>query len=363
MATVVDSTPSVSTPARMKGYPLGGVRFDAIFVVLSLWLIGGLAIDGWAHTHGQVDTSFFTPWHAVFYSGFTAVALFLFVNQWRNLSKGFPLRRALPAGYELSLFGAAIFATGGVGDMFWHTLFGVEGDLAEILLSPTHLLLAIGMALITSGPLRAAWFRSQKEHSQGWRMLAPMLFSATLIWCILSFFTAFAHPLTEIYATQSPWRSDAYLTQNGGVASIILQAAILSGVTLLLVRRWTLPFGALTLMMTLNGLVMCVFQDYFSLIPGVFVSGLIADILLAVLKPSADKPSRFYLFAFLMPLVFYALYFVSLQLTEGSLGWTVHLWLGSAFVAGIVGLLVSFLLISPFQSPDLTPDGEYTTTP
>jgi hypothetical protein len=350
MATVADSTPSVSMPTRIKGYPLGGLRFDVIFVVLSAWLLGGLAIDGWAHTHGKVDTSFFTPWHAIFYSGFMAVALFLFVNQWRNLSRGYPLRRALPAGYELSLIGALIFAAGGVGDMIWHTLFGIEGELAETLLSPTHLLLAIGMALIMSGPLRAAWFRS--GQARGWRELAPTLFSATMVWCVLSFFSAFAHPFTEIYAIQSPWRSDAYLTQNSGVASIILQTIVLSGVILLLVQRWTLPFGALTLMMTLNSLVMCVFQDYFSLIPGVFVAGLIADILLKMLKLSANKPSRFYIFAFLVPLVFYALYFISAQLTQGRIGWSIHLWTGSAFVAGIVGLLVSFLLVSPFQSPE-----------
>jgi hypothetical protein len=356
MATVADSAPSTSTPARTKGYPLGGVRFDAIFVLLSAWLLGGLAIDGWAHTHGKVDTSFFTPWHAIFYSGFMAVALFLFVNQWRNLSRGYPLRRALPAGYELSLVGAAVFAVGGVGDMIWHTLFGIESELAETLLSPTHLLLAIGMFLITSGPLRAAWFRP--ERTGGWRSLAPMLFSATLIWCVLSFFTAFAHPFTEIYAIESPWRSNAYLTQNNGVASIILQSVVLSGVILLLVRRWTLPFGALTLMMTVSSLIMCVFQDYFSLIPGVFVAGLISDILLNRLQPSLDNPSRFYSFAFLLPVVFYALYFISLQLTQGRIGWSIHLWTGSAFIAGIAGLLVSFLIISPFHAPDLTPNEE-----
>ena len=36
---------------------------------LSAWLVGGFFLDGWAHTHGKVDQSFFTPWHAVLYSG------------------------------------------------------------------------------------------------------------------------------------------------------------------------------------------------------------------------------------------------------------------------------------------------------
>jgi hypothetical protein len=33
--------------------------------LLSAWLVGGLFPDGWAHAHGRVDQSFFTPWHTV----------------------------------------------------------------------------------------------------------------------------------------------------------------------------------------------------------------------------------------------------------------------------------------------------------
>jgi hypothetical protein len=40
--------------------------------------------------------------------------------------------------------------------MAWHLVFGIETDVAA-LLSPTHLLLATGAALIVAGPLRAAW--------------------------------------------------------------------------------------------------------------------------------------------------------------------------------------------------------------
>ena len=46
--------------------------FDWVMAVLSAWLLGGAFVDGWAHTHGKVDTTFFTPWHAAFYTGFLA---------------------------------------------------------------------------------------------------------------------------------------------------------------------------------------------------------------------------------------------------------------------------------------------------
>ena len=56
--------------------------------LLTAWLVGGLFLDGWAHAHGKVDQSFFTPWHAVFYSGFAAVALALLANiAWRRIAE------------------------------------------------------------------------------------------------------------------------------------------------------------------------------------------------------------------------------------------------------------------------------------
>jgi hypothetical protein len=121
------------------------LRFDWIISVFSALLIGGVWLDNWAHTHGKVDNTFFTPWHAVLYSAFAVVAAFLVLSLLRNHRKGYPWREALPPGYHLSLLGVAIFAVGGILDMIWHILFGIEVSV-EALLSPTHLLLAFGQA-------------------------------------------------------------------------------------------------------------------------------------------------------------------------------------------------------------------------
>ena len=67
---------------------LGGLRFDWIATVLFAILIGGVYLDGWAHNHGKVDSSFFTPWHAVLYSGLALTGIFLFVNLLLNHRKG-----------------------------------------------------------------------------------------------------------------------------------------------------------------------------------------------------------------------------------------------------------------------------------
>ncbi len=48
----------------------------------------------------------------------------------------------VPVGYGWGFIGVIAFAAGGVADMVWHQIFGVEVDL-EALLSPSHLLLFI----------------------------------------------------------------------------------------------------------------------------------------------------------------------------------------------------------------------------
>ena len=47
---------------------------DLITVVLGSWLTLGGFVDGYAHRNLDTPETFFTPWHAVLYSGYLAVA-------------------------------------------------------------------------------------------------------------------------------------------------------------------------------------------------------------------------------------------------------------------------------------------------
>jgi hypothetical protein len=176
-------------PAQVNEHPVGSVRFDWVVAGLSAWLLGGLYLDGWAHSHGKVDNSFFTPWHAVFYSGILTMFVVLVFNQRRNMAFGHAWQRALPKGYRLSLVGAALFLLGGALDFLWHTLFGIEVSL-EALLSPSHLLLATSGVLVISGPMRAAWIRLPSGKAHGWTVLGPLVLSATLVLSVLTFFVS-----------------------------------------------------------------------------------------------------------------------------------------------------------------------------
>ena len=121
-------------------------------MVFGLWTIIGLFLDGWAHSH-QKPESFFSPWHGVLYSGFTAAALWAGWIAWRRRADGRSLLETMPPGHLASLLGFALFGAGAIGDLIWHEIFGIEANV-EALLSPTHLLLLAGGAIALSAPLR-----------------------------------------------------------------------------------------------------------------------------------------------------------------------------------------------------------------
>lgn len=604
----------ITGQARINANLLSTTRFEWTASLLSALIVGGVYLDGWAHNHGKVDQTFFTPWHALLYSSVFIFALFLAINQLLNMRKGYAWQSALPVGYRLSLVGAFLFLFGGALDLLWHTLFGIEVDL-ETLLSPTHLLLATSAVLMVSGPVRSAWAKLESGAARGWKLLGPVVLSVTLVLSTMAFMTQFAHPIARVSAaketgvgqrnsdifkmladgtgqtrltvdlkqagwgpavspdgqkiafcswstdnpdrkpqlflmnadgshwvqlthnnrsnmlpawspdgtriafisqTGNPNTADVYLinadgtnetrlmatpkqeygvtwspdgkqiafgsamdgtwqiylmamdgskkltklpsgggnspawspdgtkiaftsnragaediyvmnadgsdvrrltsngadnyhpswspdgkqflfastkdgqenifvmnadgsgardlsqdpdrlnlipnwtadgksviyttlveTQSGqneslGVASILLQTALLMGSLLLVALLWKLPFGALTLLIFLSSLLMSTQHDHYELLPAALLAGISADLLLVWLKPSITRWVQLAMFAFFVPAVFYSLYFLTVQVTNG-ISWTLPLWLGSIFMAGIVGLLLSFL--------------------
>jgi hypothetical protein len=302
--------------------------------LLSAWLVGGLFLDGWAHTHGKVDQSFFTPWHAVFYSGFAAVALALLVTLVRRRSRTQSWRAAIPMGYGAALAGVIVFAAGGVGDLVWHTLFGIERSI-EALLSPTHLMLITGGVLLVSGPLRAAWRRPADRLS--WSNGLPVLLVMLSIQAALTFITQYLYPF------DSDWYSRVVALD---IASALTFTTILMGGLLLLVGRWRLPFGWITLLLGGIALAMSVLNDIHQSVWLALVVGLIADTLYALLHPTRAHAGRLRLFAFAIPATLFAGFFFALNL-YGLLDWVIHLWTGVIFLTGATGVLLSFLLAPP----------------
>ena len=334
---------------------VGSVRFDWIMLLLCSWLVAGVYIDGWAHNHFNIIDTFFTPWHAVLYSGFLAVAIFLVLTFVRNLRKGYSWWAALPPGYGISLLGVAIFGLGGIGDFFWHAFFGFEVQLAT-LLSPTHLLLATGGLLIVSGPLRAAWLRPETTIKPRWFSQLPMVISLTFMLSALAFITSYAHPFVTLPATTEyrPVGTGPYyvyltdLVESWGVISILLQTVLLIGMTLILIRRQRLPLGAVTITFAVSLSLASVLADLYFLIPAAVLGGLAAEGFYRLLKPSADRPGPLRLFVFVVPICLFLLYFLDLKLFK-VVWWPIHIWLGSILMSGAAGLLLSYVFVPPLS--------------
>jgi hypothetical protein len=134
-----------------------------------------------------------------------------------------------------------------------------------------------------------------------------------------------------------------------GVASVLLQATLLMGVLLLAMRRWRLPFGAITLLLVVSTALIGFLGDHHIWTLVALVAGLIAEALYATLRPSPERPIALRIFSFSVPALLYGLYFLGTYLTIGQISWSVHLTAGTAALAGVAGLLLSIVLVPSAQ--------------
>jgi hypothetical protein len=322
-------------------------RFDWAAVLLGAVFTGGLYLDGWAHTHGRVDDTFFTPWHAVLYSGFLALALLLIGRAAWGFRRAGGWHGAMPRGYGLGLVGVGCWFVGGPFDALWHSIFGFEASV-EALMSPAHAILALGFGLMASGPLRAGLQRS----AGSWRDALATALSMTFVVSNLTFFTQIAHPVANLWA--SGYAPTSEEGRELGITGLLLTAVILTAPLLLLLRWNRLPSGGVTILVGLNTVGMGFLFDRGpyprAVVLTMIVGAALADVLRAWLRPSVESPGAFRVFAIVQPALLYAAYFTALGATRG-LEWSPHLWLGVVVFAGVIGWLVSYLVLSPRVAP------------
>lgn len=334
----------------LPGHPEVGARFEWALALTALWILGGLYVDGWAHTNiPETIDSFFTPWHAVLYSGLGASIAVVGITYLSNWRKGYDWLRSLPPVYMRALLGAVILIVAGNLDFIWHSLFGFEEDV-EALVSPSHLSLAVGGVLMISGPLRMAWERSRAgENKIPW----PALLSLFTVLSIFTFFTsfsgAFAHP--HLFVGDVP-AEDTYIWDTTLTSYVLVTSALLMGFILLAILRWRLPAGSLTLLITGNALLMFAMTisysaEYWQVLIAALLGGILADVLLHVMQPSRERVKALRWFSFLVPASLFLLYFLSLVLTHG-IWWNSNMWLGMIFFSGMTGLGLSWLAVPPY---------------
>lgn len=313
----------------------GGARFRWLVALLSVGFVLGAYLDAWAR---QSPGQPMGPWQdAVADAGWFAATGVLVLVLARNLGAGVAWGAALPAGYHLALAGGLLFGVGVLGDIYYQAAFGVERGL-EALLSPPHLLQLAGGGLLVSAPLNQV-LRQRPERAD-W----PVVLSAALTLSVLTFFTLFANPLSDLWASRRwPAVSPAWVAQDLGVAGLLITASLLVGVMLLMVRSFAVPRGSLTVLCTLNGLCLVVASRHVELLPVMLLTGVGADLLLWWLRPDAAGTTALRVFAAAVPAGYTLFYWVSIVGLEGGSAWPVQLWVGLVMAAALAGLLVSYL--------------------
>ncbi len=360
--------PVASTPARTtvgspptgkkRDRPLASLRDDAVTAAVGLWLTAGLFLDGWAHHNLSELETFFTPWHAVFYSGFLSCALWLSWVVSRQVKKGRKGMRAIPAGYALGLLGVVIFALGGLGDMTWHIIFGIEQGL-DALFSPTHLMLLAGGVAILTTPFRSAWARAEDEAAAAKiANVLPAVISITLATSFILFFLYYLWAFEYTFPFR-PWERFARLQTSAtrelglgaGIASILLSNVLVAAPVLLLLRRFVLPFGAVTLfLVALQSLMAAMLGTGDELAFGagralivLAATGIITDAVILALRPHRSRIIAYRAFGALFPIVFWTAFFLLGNAWHG-IAWSLEMWTGAVVWNAWAGYMLAVIM-------------------
>ncbi|MEU4762272.1 hypothetical protein AB0H12_03385 [Actinosynnema sp. NPDC023794] len=345
-AAVDDLAGSPATSRR----PRAGYRTDLITVLLGTWFSIGLFLDAWAHSNVPELESFFTPWHAVFYSGFAATGAWILWVLWRNYQQGLRGLDAVPIGYGPAVVALPVFAAAGVGDYLWHTFIGIEQGI-DILFSPTHLVLISSMVLILTTPLRTLW-SDRDVVSPSLRRFLPAGLALAFTTSLVLLFAGYAD--ATVFTTEQVIRAFSFEKGAGGsgravelAASVMFTNLIMILPLLLAVRRFRLPFGAATLLAFVVMLLSTAVANYtnMSIAIGFLVSGVVIDVLLLKLNPSEGRVAQYRIFAGAASFVTWAVFFAAAIIDQGTTPSVTEMWTGAPVMAALHGVLMAVVLV------------------
>jgi hypothetical protein len=112
-------------------------------------------------------------------------------------------------------------------------------------------------------------------------------------------------------------------------------------------------------MIGVSGALMTMISDHYWYIGVAVVAGVVGDLIIRLARPSPDRFRAIRLVAFAVPAIWYTLYLIAIRVWGEGLGWSVHMVIGTPLVAGVAGLLLSFLA---FPGTTISPDRIMTPT-
>src|SRR5438477_337285 len=174
---------------------------DSVVVVLATWFLLGGYVTAYAYVHvqGQVLQPAAQAGQTVVAAAWSLLTLYLFAGFATGLRAGRVWNRALPDGQTGTFAAALVFGAALIVDnWFYSPLFGTDSVGLDTLFTAPHLVEMAAVAVIVSGPLRAASRRGETHASP------VTLTSAALLLSVVTFATQFAHPLID------PWAAGDY---------------------------------------------------------------------------------------------------------------------------------------------------------
>jgi hypothetical protein len=334
------------------------VVLDYAVGICGVWISGGFFLDAWAHGHVPVE-NFFTPYHAVFYSGILVLVLVIAAFAVYYHNRGYPWQDTVPRSYRVALLGVPIFVFGGFGDMLWHHMLGIEEGV-DALLSPTHQILGLGIFFLSSGPIRSVL---ADRHATTLARQLPLALGLTTWLILVHFGTAYAFdpaagrtnapppivPFSSHYLTAL---SIGYYKIASGVLIVIFQSTLVAGFALWLVSRIHPCPGMLTLILVIGNVpAAAAFTNQTPLLAVTLaqslLTGLLADAFIVRFDPhpSARSLRAFRWFAVGVPMTYIGIYLLGTLVADG-MWWDWNVALGSWIWSGVCGFALSLLIVA-----------------
>jgi hypothetical protein len=396
MTTQIKDLARTAPGAARGARPLATRREDLIGMAIAFWPITALFFDGRNHNNKTGQESFFSLAHIVLYTGMSVFAVYLglVLAKYQARAGARPLRgmvdlKAIPVGYGVSLIGLCLLGIAGPWDLLWHSLYGFEINV-EAIVSPPHLALFFGGLLVSSTGIRSMW--AKRDLAPDFRTFLPALMSGILFTGILTFITMYTSALMTNVGPTSAFVDDVkqnfhdvisnqtvglteglrgygdnlfpyhYYTVSHALASMVITTLVLLGPTLLMLRRWRVPFPAFTVMYLAIGLLNCVmtqYRDAWLLIPLV-IAGLTVDLLQRALAPGPNRRLTLGGIRLVGPVTAAALWFsyYAVMAIHLGIGWKPPTWVGANVLGVMAGFGVAFLVAPPSYGPRLVEGGD-----
>lgn len=234
-----------------------------------------------------------------------------------------------------------MFAVGGIGDAIWHTILGVETGL-DALLSPTHLLMFVGMTALLTTPVRAAWL--DPGPRRGWRQLGAAVISVAIATALIAFFVEYAFGITETWPQQQPF--DASSNNDDRIVELALATgyvatAILVAPVLILLRRWNPPVGAVAVVWAIPVLLEALaFDEELIAVPATLAGGLAFETVFRVAISRTSRRTAILLTTPVAVAMLWATWIAMVHVTD-TVRWPPELWSGQIVMNTFLGLALA----------------------